>query len=263
MSDMAGSTSQQLLVTRPEPQATEWVRRLERQGVSACALPLLHIAPAPQPELLCRMALELKAGDLVMFVSPNAVLQFFLALQGLEPSFKWPDAVTAACTGPGSAEGLRSAGVPLACIVQPAVGDRLDSESLWNRLKEQPWAGRTAWIVRGEGGRDWLAQQLASAGADVRLIQGYARGPAIWNPVQRQFAEHAASHPDAYVWLLSSGEAVDALPALLAGQEWGRAFAFATHPRIEAKAFEIGFGRVTLVSPDIDAVCAAWCTHEP
>jgi uroporphyrinogen-III synthase len=259
---MLGRSLRQVLVTRPEPQASEWVQRLGELGVPAQALPLLHIGPAPDPEAIQNTFAGLAAGDLVMFVSPNAVLQFFSAISTGRMSASWPTDVWAACTGPGSAECLRSAGVPAERIVQPAPGDRLDSESLWKQLHLQSWSGRRAWIIRGEGGRDWLAQKLADAGGDVRLVQGYSRGTAIWDARQQIVAQHAASHPGKWVWLLSSGEAVDALPGLISGQDWAGAWAFATHPRILNKAQAIGFQHVTLISPDVDAVVGAWLALE-
>ena len=66
-----------LLVTRPQPQADEWVAALRGAGFDAAALPLLDIVPAENPAALRAAAAQLPALTLVVFVSPNAAQRFF------------------------------------------------------------------------------------------------------------------------------------------------------------------------------------------
>ena len=94
-----------VLVTRPQPQADAWVRRLCSAGLPAKALPLIEIGPAPDPVAVRTMAAGLRAGMLVMFVSPNAVSQFAACLPA---GWVWPDGVRAACTGPGTMAALQA-----------------------------------------------------------------------------------------------------------------------------------------------------------
>lgn len=243
-----------VLVTRPEPQASDWARRLTAAGLPARAVPLLDIGPAPDPAAVRAMAAALAPGMLVMFVSPNAVRQFFACLPSGWP---WPDGVRAGCTGPGTASALAEVAVPAAAVVAPAPGASLDSEALWARLAHEDWAGRTVWIVRGEGGRDWFAGTLCAAGARVHLLQAYARHAPVWNAGQQAEARAAVADPERSCWLLSSTEAIDHLASVLPGADWARAWALASHPRIADRARQAGFGRIGLIAPGIQGVLDA------
>ncbi|MFD2452560.1 uroporphyrinogen-III synthase [Ideonella paludis] len=246
------------LITRPQPQATQWVGKLAALGLHAVALPLLEIAPAPQPEMVRAAAAQWVAGDLVMFVSPNAAAQCMACLGGNWP---WPSGVQAAATGPGTVAVLKAAGVPAECIVAPdADAAQFDSEHLWLKLQAQGWQGRRAWVVRGDGGRDWLAQTLQSAGAEVQFVQAYSRGRPQWSPAQLAVLAQAVAKPEAHVWLLSSSEALDHLLALAPEVAWSRSVALASHPRIAQRARDLGFGRVDEIQPTPEAV-AQWFHH--
>lgn len=246
------------LITRPQPQATQWVGKLAALGLHAVALPLLEIAPAPQPEMVRAAAAQWVAGDLVMFVSPNAAAQCMACLGGNWP---WPSGVQAAATGPGTVAVLKAAGVPAECIVAPdADAAQFDSEHLWLKLQAQGWQGRRAWVVRGDGGRDWLAQTLQSAGAEVQFVQAYSRARPQWSAAQLAVLAQAVAKPEAHVWLLSSSEALDHLLALAPEVAWSRSVALASHPRIAQRARDLGFGRVDEILPTPEAV-AQWFHH--
>lgn len=243
-----------VLVTRPQPQADGWVRQLRAAGLPAFALPLIEIGPAPDPLAVQAMADSLRPGMLVMFVSPNAVSQFGACLPA---GWAWPDGVRAACTGPGTVAALHALGVPPAAVVAPVPGAVLESESLWERLRGEDWRGRRVWIVRGEGGRDWLASTLREAGADVGFLQAYQRRAPGWTPEQRALAAAALADPVGSCWLLSSSEAIDHLSALLPQARWGQAWALASHERIAARARQAGFGQVEDVAAGVQAVVQA------
>src|SRR5207249_4303300 len=181
----------QVLVTRPQPQADAWVERLRAAGLDAQALPLIDVAAAKDARLVQDAWAALPRDAMAVFVSPNAVAQFFAArsAQG------WPSQVLAACTGPGSAAALRANGVPPAQVIEPpADAPQFDSEALWHAcLAPRDWRGRSVLIVRGDGGRDWLADTLKAQGADVRFVQAYARAlPVLDAAASRLLAEALA-----------------------------------------------------------------------
>ena len=240
-----------VLVTRPQPQADAWVHQLRRAGVPAQALPLIEIGPAPDAQAVRTMAADLLPGMLVMFVSPNAVSRFAACLPS---GWVWPEGVRAACTGPGTMAALHALGVPPGAVVAPAPGAVLESESLWERLRQEDWRGRQVWIVRGDGGRDWLAATLREAGADVSFLQAYQRRAPTWTAQQRALAEVALADPAGSCWLLSSSEAIDHLATLLPQACWDRAWALASHERIAARARQAGFGRVEDVAAGAQGV---------
>lgn len=249
------------LVTRPAAQATPWCERLQALGVPARALPLIGIAPAPDADGLRRWFASL-GGDattppvsLLMFVSPNAAQ---CLVDALPAGWQWPAGALAGATGPGTAAVLRAAGVPAEAIVAPgADAAQFDSEALWALLQHRwPWAGRRAAIVRGDGGRDWLAGTLRDAGAQVEFVQAYARQAPALSADERALLGEALAAPGRFAWLLSSSEALDHLTTLAPGADWSAALALASHPRIGERAQALGFGRVLPVRPAADEVAA-------
>jgi uroporphyrinogen-III synthase len=240
-----------VLVTRPAAQADEWVARLRAQGVDARALPLIAIEPVSDAAPLHAAWQSLQACALAMFVSPNAVTGFFAA----RPTrAAWPEALRAGATGPGSVEALVAAGVPRGRCVAPEAAP-FDSAALWQRLRGEDWRGREVLIVRGDGGRDEFAAALRDAGAAVRFVQAYARRAPSWSAEQVALARAAAiDAPARHLWLLSSGEALEHLAALLPGADWSRASAIASHPRIALRARGLGFGRVVEAAPTLPAL---------
>ena len=245
-----------VIVTRPQPQADEWVVRLQALGLPAAALPLLGIAGPTDAGAVDAAWQQLPGRALVMFVSPSAVDRFF----ALRPAgLAWPAGVIAAGTGPGTRRALLQAGVPeLALVTPPEAGGRFDSEALWTVLQGQrDWRGRSALIVRGEGGRDWLADTLRQQGAQLHFVEAYRRTVPVPDAAGLVLLRAAQDRPQAHVWLFSSSEAVGHLPALVPGGRWSDACALATHPRIAEAAQRLGFGSVLSVLPSPDAVAAA------
>ena len=240
-----------LLVTRPRLQCAAWLARLTGLGVPAAALPLIEILPARDPGPVRAAWAALAAVDLAVFVSPNAVEQFFAHAEGAA----WPARALAACVGPGSAQALADRGVPPAHIVQPAAdAASLDSEHLWQQLvPRRDWAGARVLLLRGDGGREWLAERLAEAGALVEAVTVYHRAGPRFDAAEQALLAAVLADPQAYVWLFSSAEAVGHLAdQSLAGQR-----AIATHPRIAEAASAAGFAPVVLARPDPEAVTRA------
>jgi uroporphyrinogen-III synthase len=244
-----------VLVTRPQRQADEWVERLRATGVDAHALPLIEIGPAPDAQAVRDAWRNLGTQALVVFVSPNAVERFF----GAQPGAVWPEGAIVGATGPGTSAALRAAGVPAALLVEPDVAaGRFDSEALWARLvSRRDWRGAQVLVVRGEDGRDWLAQTLGEAGATVRFVEAYRRTVPRLSPAQRALLEGALAQPAAHLWLLSSSEAVGHLMTLAPGASWQHTRAIASHPRIAARAREAGFGEVLLVPAELQRLTEA------
>ncbi len=251
-----------LLVTRPQPQADEWVSRLNDLGVPAQALPLLCIEPLPSDDGELVSAWQRLAGqDLVMFVSPNAVLRFWAS----SAARSWPASVRAAATGSGTAGALLQCGVPPEAIDQPlGTSDRFDAETLWAQvLGARDWAGRRVLIVRGEDGRDWLAETLRQAGAEVEFLAAYRRCAPPWSDGERERLATVLGNPHA-VWLFSSSQCIDHLMDAL--QERGAAaldaarhqVALATHPKIADTAWRAGWRDVRAVLPDAGVIREAW-----
>jgi uroporphyrinogen-III synthase len=271
-----------LVVTRPEPQCSAWVARLQALGQPARALPLLRIETVPEFAATLAAAWdELSAADaapggvrlkLVMFVSPNAVEQFFAR----RPSgCAWPLDVLAGATGPGTVAALQAHGVPLAAIAAPrADATQFDADTLWQHaLAQRAWAGTKVLIVRGEAGRDWLATTLRTHGAEVQMLAAYRQAPPLWDAVAEAQLAAVLAAPQAHGWLFSSSQAVRHLlehcvppagaesSADVAGNERLAALlavpVLATHPRIAETAVAAGFRHVNPVRPEIEQIVTA------
>ncbi|RFO95507.1 uroporphyrinogen-III synthase [Rhodoferax lacus] len=248
-----------VIVTRPAPQAGKWVNALRAAGLDAVSLPLIEITGPPEPQAVLAVWQRVQAFDALMFVSANAVEQFF-ALQpaGLD-LLQAPTLTSPRCfaTGPGTVAALLQAGVPGSRIDAPDhTAHQFDSEALWAVVHAQVQPGWRVLIVRGNSdaengdeaepaqglGRDWLAARLAEKGAVVEFLVAYARRAPLVQASARALLQVASS--DGSLWLFSSSEAVNNLRSMAPGLCWHQARAVATHPRIAEAARAAGFAVV-------------------
>ncbi len=235
-----------IAITRPQGQAGELIGRIRAAGGEAIALPLLEIA-GPEQELSAEeLARRLQAAGLVVFISPNAVRMACRLL----PAAHWPR-VPLACIGQGTARALREAGLgePL---VPPAGAD---SEALLALPELASLEGRRVLIVRGEGGRELLADTLARRGARVEHAVVYRRLPIL--PDLR-----ALRRLGEVIFVITSSEALQVLMAAACAQneaDWLRAQGFVFgHPRIARTGSTLGLLHGIIVeSPAEDALFEA------
>jgi uroporphyrinogen-III synthase len=248
-----------VLVTRPESESRHWVEELRRRGFDAQALPLIEIAPVADAAALSSAWLQLDRYRAVMFVSGNAVRHFF----GHPDRVGWPAQTRAWSPGTGTRQALLAAGVdPKLVDAPPPEAAQFDSESLWQQVASQVGNGDRVLIVRGadalgaSSGRDWLAEQLAAAGAQVEVVAAYLRRPPRLNAEQIAQAQQSRGQEGCF-WLFSSSRAIAHLQALLPGGDWRQGRVGARHPRIAQAARRAGFGVVCESRPSMDAVVAA------
>ena len=246
-----------VIVTRPRGQAEPWVQALRTRGLQAQALALIDIAPAPDAATVEQAWQRLASLDFVMFVSANAAEHFFARRP---PGRAWPAGLLAGSTGQGTTAALQACGVPPDHIAQPAPGEPSESEALWRQVAAQGWGGRRVLIVRGEDGRNWLAQQFEQAGAAVEFLVAYQRRPPVLDEPSARLLAAALDDPQGHVWVFSSSEAVAHLQALRPLAKWHASRAVATHPRIAAAARSAGFAQVLEVPPELEALLAC-CAH--
>jgi uroporphyrinogen-III synthase len=241
-----------IIVTRPRAQAESLVAELRAGGLDAVALPLIDIAAVCDAQPLHQAWQQISSLALVMFVSANAVQHF---MQVRPAGTNWPAQLLAGSTGPGTSAALREAGVPEAALVEPQ-GEVFDSEALWARLRSRDWTGRHVLVVRGEGGRDWLADQLAAASAHVDFVAAYQRVLPQPDAPWLALRDAALAQPQLHLWALSSSQAVAHLQQLSPGVDWSASTAVAPHPRIVGALQRLGFGQVRLAPVSAEALAA-------
>ena len=261
-----------IIVTRVQPQAQHWVAQLQELGFDALALPLIEVRAVADTSLLKAAWQELRKFAAVMFVSRAAVDFFFKENSAQALIKQGRDAINTRfwSTGPGTEQALLRHGVtPAQLDSPPEQAGQFDSEALWAQVQSQIQPGDRVLIVRGDSegdepqagtmrpgvGRDWLADRLTQAGAQVQFVVAYRRGPPVWGADEQAVARSGAT--DGALWLLSSSEAVAHLKDLLPGQNWGLARALATHPRIADAARQQGFGQVAVTRPALVDVVAS------
>ncbi|MFX1736358.1 fused uroporphyrinogen-III synthase HemD/membrane protein HemX [Paraburkholderia sp. A1RI_3L] len=247
------------VITRPAGQSASLLVRLAEEGIDALEFPLIAIGPAADEAPLREAFASLDRYALVVFVSPNAVDHAFARYGAI-----WPHALPIGVVGPGSVAALARHGVaaPAYRVISPAQASsdddaaRFDSEALFaaieTTLGERALEGKRVLIVRGDGGREWLAERLREAGAEVQPVAAYRRivpepSIAAWDRV------HALLAGKPHVWLVTSSEGVRNLDELArehltAGElaALRRAPLVTPHPRIAETARGLGFDSITV-----------------
>lgn len=158
-----------VLITRPDGQAEGLAMRIAELGGHPLLFPALAIAAPADPVGLAHVIGELPGYHLAIFISPTSVERawpLILARHG-----GWPRAVVPAAVGPASVRALET------YIAQPilAAEDGADSESLLALDALNAVGGKRVLIVRGEGGRELLADTLRRRGATVDYAECYRR----------------------------------------------------------------------------------------
>ncbi|MGF6725076.1 uroporphyrinogen III methyltransferase/synthase [Paraburkholderia sp. GAS41] len=270
-----GAAPYTVVVTRPAGQSTALAAQLAAARIATLDFPLIDIAPAEDLAPLHAALGALERYALVVFVSPNAVDHAFA-----ESGAIWPHALPVGVVGPGSVAALARHGVeaPAYQVISPAVAAddeaaRFDSEALFAAIDASLGAasleGRRVLIVRGDGGREWLAERLREAGVEVETVAAYRRlvpepSMAAWTRVH----ELLAGEPHA--WLVTSSEGVRNLDELarehLNGVEIAqlkRATLVTPHPRIAQTALGLGFDSITVSGAGDERIARALLAAVP
>ncbi len=248
-----------VVLTRPAADAQTWMDAFKAAGHEVVALPLIEIKPASNAPLIQEAWALWPNWQAVMFVSAQAVRHFFEHRPNEVPSFE--NGPRCWATGPGTHKALLQAGVPTHLIDSPSAdAAQFDSEALWECVRERVLLNKSVLIVRGQDessgtGRDWLANQLKTRGADVQSVVAYERCVPSWSPDQLSMAQAAAQGD--WVWCFSSSQALQNLQRLLPLQNWAQMRCIVTHPRIAQTAATLGFGLVKTAKPSVNEVLAS------
>ncbi|HEX3634018.1 MAG TPA: fused uroporphyrinogen-III synthase HemD/membrane protein HemX [Paraburkholderia sp.] len=257
-SSSVGKAAFTVVITRPAGQSNELIAQLAAADVAVLDFPLIDIARVTDDAPLRAALASLERYALVVFVSPNAVDHAFARRDAI-----WPHALPIGVVGPGSVQALVRHGVTAPAynvISPPSVPDddtgRFDSEGLFAALDAALGAstleGKRVLIVRGDGGREWLADRLREAGAEVETVAAYRRlvpEPSIggWSRVHKLLAG------EPHAWLLTSSEGVRNLHDLAQEHltvdeitQLKHAALITPHPRIAETARALGFDSITV-----------------
>jgi uroporphyrinogen-III synthase len=252
-----------VVITRPRAQAEELARTVAALGRTPVVLPLLEISPLPDQSALAATLARLADFALVAFVSPNAIDAAF------EHIVQWPAHVTLAVLGEGSRAALARHGIDAdgTTIVSPPDPAHSDSEHLLAALDLTAFAGRRVLIVRGESGRELMADAFRAAGAQVETVAAYRRGVPVLTPELSGQLRSLLAQPND--WIITSSEALRGLVDLLHRLDPDAVVAkmqhqrlIVPHARIAETARSLGLGQVTLTGSGDARLLAALQSRE-
>ncbi len=227
-----------LLIVRPAAQAAA-----DRQTCTAAGWQGSIFSPfaiEADADALARLPGQFQTASAVFWVSPSAVA---VAAPHLEFSDRSPPQIA---VGGSSARALQAYSHTPVCFPD----DGNDSEAvlrlpLWQTLPQ----GAAVLIVRGHGGREFLAHQLTLRGFNVQTAEVYFR-----RPLEPDWTQFAAAPPDA-AWI-TSAESVRLLFAVAPPpftQKLQSLLYFTHHQRVAEALRAAGATRVELIPAlDID-----------
>lgn len=199
---------------------------------------------------------------LVAFVSPNAIDAVFARLQ------KWPAGLTIAVMGAGSRTALAGYGISdaNARIISPGNPLRTDSETLLEELDLESLRRQQVLIVRGETGRELLADALRARKIAVTQIAAYRRvAPEFTIQIQQTLSELLVREN---AWVITSSEALRTLADWVRQLDPENAVAkmqqqriVVPHARIAETAKILGFQSITLTGSGDEQLLVALQSH--
>lgn len=227
-------TGWRVLLTRPAEESAALAASLSDAGIFSSSLPLLETAPLPVTGEHQAVFQSLDRYCAVIVVSKPAAR---LALQLLDQHAPAVPGLPWFSVGAATAQVLAERGLN---VSYPELGD--DSEALLElpRLREAIAVDDArVLILRGQGGRELLAERLRGQGASVDYLELYRRFLPAYDPdvlAQRIAVERLNG------LVVSSGQGFEHLRQL-AGEDWPQLAQlplFVPSPRVAAQARDAG-----------------------
>ncbi|GGC58414.1 uroporphyrinogen-III synthase [Undibacterium terreum] len=242
-----------VVITRPASQAAPLAQKIAAMGRIAEEFPLLEIHPLADSSALDAVLVTLDQYALVAFVSPNAIDAVFSRIKS------WPAGTSIGVMGAGSRAALAVHGLTdtNARIYSPVDAERTDSETLLEVLDLPTLQAGKVLIIRGESGRELLADALREQGIPVSQVAAYRRvAPKFTAARQQRLLSMLSTEND---WIVTSSEALRTLLAWakkLAEEQRGddavakmqQQHLIVPHIRIAETAQSLGFQSITLTA---------------
>lgn len=221
-----------ILVLRPMPEARTTLQQIEQMGYVPVHFATTDIV-ATDRLTGAEIESRLKAADWLVFVSGNAVRYLLEFVSSKQLAGK-----RIASVGAQTAARLQNAGITVNC--QP--NSDFSSEGLLAEPELAAPAGQNILIIRGDSGRELLAESLRQRDAKVAYLEIYRRVPARADGrlLQQQW-------PQVDVILATSMHLLDnladiALP-IIGPRLWQKPVSVIS-PRLAEHARRMGFGEV-------------------
>ncbi len=159
-----------ILVTRPKHQADNLCNLISSNGGEAIAFPTIDIQPIHESDKNFVKSNSFSGYDFIIFISRNAVEFAFDRYLSL---VRLPSHIKIFAIGAGTAKVLLDRNVKN--VIHAGV--QADSNALLDlsQMQEKRLKDKKVLIIRGVGGREYLAENLKSRGASVDYAEVYKR----------------------------------------------------------------------------------------
>lgn len=155
-----------VLVTRPTHQSDALIDGIRACGGKPIRFATIEIVPRDDASVAADLE-TLAAPEIAIFVSPNAV----------QYGLQYAEGAQIAVVGPATASAIETAGRSV--DISSASG--FDSEHLLAAAELFNVTGRRVRIIRGQDGRELLADTLRARGAQVDYLHVYDRNPPLYS----------------------------------------------------------------------------------
>ncbi|HEY8101216.1 MAG TPA: uroporphyrinogen-III synthase [Burkholderiaceae bacterium] len=247
-----------VVITRPLAQAGAFAQRVMELGRQAVVFPLLEIHRLADTSLLQAALADIDSYAMVSFVSPNAIDASFAIRQS------WPTHVALSVMGDGSRRTLAEHGInsQTHTIISPQDPEQTDSQTLLDALDLSALRGKKVLIIRGESGRELLADALRDAGALVTQVAAYRRTAPELDAAGCSRLQKLIDTPND--WMITSSEALRILVQMarqISGDDgvvkMQQQKIIVPHARIAETAKMLGFNDIVLTGSGDDSLLAA------
>ena len=236
-----------ILVTRPDHQAENLCKLIEKQGWEAIRFPVIEIQARPLSVQEIRRIQDLDQYQQIFFVSANAVN---FALQRMQDKMESLQKISCIAVGNASYKALSLSG--LNNVIKPEQG--FNSEAILAMPEMQHMHDKSCLIIRGEGGRELLADSLRERGARVDYLEVYKR--VMPQPDSRLIVEYLHQKALAAIFIYS-GDALRNLVKILACEDINKNLlntpVVVISRRVQAIAKKIGFKKIIIADEASDA----------
>ena len=243
---MTSLQGDRVLVTRPAHQAENLIRLIEDAGGVAVKFPTLEIAGLTDLEAYEVANVNLEAYDWLIFISTNAVtMHGYYSDSDRIKKFK---SLRIAAIGKATEQALHKAGYLVDLVVENGAA----SEALLAKPEFAQVNAQRFLIVRGQGGREELANVLQNRGAIVDYLNVYKRVmPTVDNSALLQLLKQGMLA----IITITSAEALQNLVKLVGEtckQHLLEVPVVVVSHRIRIIAAEIGFERIAVANSPSD-----------
>ena len=223
-------SGRRILLTRPEGQVESLAARLRAQGAEISHFPAIRITLTP-PDSTARVLVE--QATFVIFVSGNAVRGLMAGPDPLVHVVRHASGIAA--IGPATTQALLQVGLEPDVVAPPPY----NSEALLSSPMLQSLKHRQVVIVRGQSGREMLAEELGRRGAEVRYLEVYRRDP----PIERLSLEKMPGGPPEATCITSAEIAENLLRCVMSEEEAAlrRSALIAGNTRIAEACRKLGY----------------------